>query len=120
MLNFLWCDVTFSSDETSMLSVDLNNINFDDVNFDEDNPEIIILLDLWFGVIDLKNVKHLKVFMRRINDCSMAYFKTTELAHTRRWEQRNKTILPWRKLVLVILLVSNISNGNKDTVLYRK
>ena len=34
-----------------MLSVDLNNINFDDVNFDEDNPEIIILLDLWFGVI---------------------------------------------------------------------
>ena len=35
-------NVTFSSDETDVFSVDLNNINFDDVNFDEDDPETII------------------------------------------------------------------------------
>ena len=31
-----------------VLSIDLNNIDFDDTNYDEDN------------ILDLKNVKHLK------------------------------------------------------------
>lgn len=31
----------FSSDEMGFLCVDLNNINLDNVNFDEDNPETI-------------------------------------------------------------------------------
>ena len=32
-------NVIFSSDEIGILSVDLNNINFDDYNFDEDERE---------------------------------------------------------------------------------
>ena len=32
-------NVIFSSDEIGILSVDLNNINFDDYNFDEDDRE---------------------------------------------------------------------------------
>ena len=35
-------NVTFSNDEMGILSVDFNNINIDDVNFDEDDPETII------------------------------------------------------------------------------
>ena len=44
-------DVTFYHDEMGILSVDLNNINLDDVNFDDD-PEKML------GVIDLNNAKH--------------------------------------------------------------
>ena len=45
-----------------ILSVDLNNINLDDVNFDEDDPETIthVRLMAWLGVIDLNNVNHVK------------------------------------------------------------
>ena len=32
-------DVTFFSDEMGILSVNLNNIDLDDVNFDKDDPE---------------------------------------------------------------------------------
>ena len=32
----------FFSDEMGIVSVDLNNINFDDVNFDGDDPETTI------------------------------------------------------------------------------
>ena len=35
-------NVTFSSDEMGILCIDLNNVNVDDVNFDEDDPETII------------------------------------------------------------------------------
>ena len=35
-------NVTFSSDEMGFRSVDLNNINLDDANFDENYPETII------------------------------------------------------------------------------
>ena len=35
-------NVTFFGVEISILSVDLNNINLDDVNFDKDDPETII------------------------------------------------------------------------------
>ena len=34
-------NVTFSSDEMGIPSGDFNHINLDDVNFDEDDPEII-------------------------------------------------------------------------------
>ena len=35
-------NVTFSSDTMGILSVDLNNTNIDDVNFDKDDPKTII------------------------------------------------------------------------------
>ena len=38
--------VTFFSDEMGILSVDLNNVNLDDVNFDEGDPETIIHVKL--------------------------------------------------------------------------
>ena len=38
-------DVTFCCNEMSILSVNLNNINLDN-NFDEDNPDAIILIRL--------------------------------------------------------------------------
>ena len=39
-------NVTFSSDEIDILSVDLNNINLDDTSIDEDGPENIIYVRL--------------------------------------------------------------------------
>ena len=35
-------NVTFSKDEMGIFSVVLDNVNLDDVNFDEDDPETII------------------------------------------------------------------------------
>ena len=35
-------NVRFSSDEMGILSIDLNKINFNDANFDEDDPETLI------------------------------------------------------------------------------
>ena len=40
-------------------NIDLNNINLDN-NFDEDDPDTIILSDFWIGIVNLKNAKHLK------------------------------------------------------------
>ena len=55
--------VTFFANKIGILNVDLKNINLDDDNnFDEDHPETneLYMSDLWLGVIDLKNVKHVK------------------------------------------------------------
>ena len=48
-------DFTFSCNEMSILSVDLNNINLDDTNYDKDDSN-----DFWLSIMTLKNVKHLK------------------------------------------------------------
>ena len=45
-------NVTFSSDEVGILSVDLNNISLDDACFYEDDP--ISMWYFWLGAIDLK------------------------------------------------------------------
>ena len=37
-------NATFFSNQISILCVDLNNINLDDVNFNEDDPETIIVV----------------------------------------------------------------------------
>ena len=44
-------NVIFSSDEMSIFSVDLNNINLDNVNFDKDDPKTIIHVRLitWYN-----------------------------------------------------------------------
>ena len=51
-----------NSDDMSFNTIDLNNINLGDDNFDEEVPETMLLfmLDLWLGVIDLSNAKHAK------------------------------------------------------------
>ena len=53
-------NVTFSISEMGIVSINLNNVNLDN-NFDEDNPDTIILATLlaWHSKFK-KNVKHLK------------------------------------------------------------
>ena len=50
-----------------ILSVDLDNINLDDINFDEDDVtfdeddhDTIFILNSWLGVIDINNAKYVK------------------------------------------------------------
>ena len=52
-------DVTFRCDKIGILNVNLSNINLDN-NFDEDNLDILFSSDFWFGIVNLKNAKHLK------------------------------------------------------------
>ena len=47
-------------------------MNFDDTNYDKDDPESVIHIRILAGHINLKNVKHLKIYKRRTNDCSVA------------------------------------------------
>ena len=42
-----------------ILNIDLNNIILDN-NFDEDDPDTIILIRLWLSILKLRNAKHLK------------------------------------------------------------
>ena len=76
-------NVTFSSYKIVLLNVDLN-INLDNVNSDEDDPETIIMSNLWLGAINLNNAKHLKRNKQRINACSMASYKMVGLVHVRK------------------------------------
>ena len=50
-----------------ILSVDLNNINLDDINFDEDDVTLMKMImtlffisNSWLGVIDINNAKYVK------------------------------------------------------------
>ena len=47
--------------ETGILYTDINNIILDDVNFDKGDPETIIHVKLWLGVVDLNSVKQLNM-----------------------------------------------------------
>ena len=51
--------VTFCCNELGNLNVNLININFDN-NFHEDDPDTIILIRFWLGIVNYKNTKHLK------------------------------------------------------------
>ena len=53
------CDVTFCCDEMAILSVNRNNINLDN-DFDEDDPDTIILIRLLAWYSKLKKRKVLK------------------------------------------------------------
>ena len=52
-------NVVFNCNGMGILNTDLNNINLDN-NFDEDDPDTIILLKLLAWHINLKNAKHFK------------------------------------------------------------
>ena len=52
----------FNYNEMGIVNTDLNNINRDD-NFDEEDPNTLILLflsDFWLAIVNLKNAKNLK------------------------------------------------------------
>ena len=53
-------NVTFFSDEMGVLSVDFNTINLMMLIFVKIIMKLLFISDLWFGLTDLNNVKHLK------------------------------------------------------------
>ena len=53
-------NVTFCCNGMSILSIDLNNVNFNDTNYDEDDPNTIILIRLLAWHIKFKKGKALK------------------------------------------------------------
>ena len=38
-----------------ILNIDFNNINLDDINYDEEDPDTIFLADFSFGILNLKS-----------------------------------------------------------------
>ena len=85
-------NVTFSCKEMDVRNMDLNKITLDN-NIDEDDPDTILLFisDFWLGILNLKNVKHLK---KMISEELMQIVQ-----HPKRWwnfcmsegEKKNKT-----------------------------
>ena len=51
---------TFFCTQMGILSIDLNNINLDDTNYEEDNPKTIIHIRLLAWYIKSEKAKHLK------------------------------------------------------------
>ena len=43
-----------------LIMVRLNSFSLDDDIFDDGDPETIIRLELWLGVIDINNARHVK------------------------------------------------------------
>ena len=70
-------NVTFFGDEMDILSVDLNNINLDDIDFYKDGLETIIPIRL------MALRKALKKRKQRINACRIASNKMLRLVYAR-------------------------------------
>ena len=64
-------DAVFFCNEMDILSIDLNNINLDDTNYDGDDPETIIHIRILAWHIKFEKGKALKKELR-INACSVA------------------------------------------------
>ena len=78
-------NVTFFSDELHILSVDLININLDDINFEEDDPETIVHVRLMAWCNRFKQRKaYKKGYKQRIITCSMTSYKMVGLVRVRR------------------------------------
>ena len=58
--------VTFLSDGIGLDTIDFNNINPDDDNFDEDDSTDIALLDLLLDVIDGNIIMHVKNIYKQL------------------------------------------------------
>ena len=53
--------VTFFSNDIGLNIINLNNVNLDDDNFFKIlSPKLLVMLDLWFGLIDISNNKNFK------------------------------------------------------------
>ena len=53
-------DAVFSCNEMGILSIFVNNINLDDINYDEDDPETVIHIRLLAWHIEFEKRKALK------------------------------------------------------------
>ena len=59
-------DAVFNYNEVGIVNIDLNNINRD-YNFDEEDPNPIILIRLfWPGILNLKNANNFNTRLRGI------------------------------------------------------
>ena len=52
-------DAVFNYNETGNANIDLNNINLVD-NFEEEDPNAIILSEFWLDILNFKKEKNLK------------------------------------------------------------
>ena len=52
--------VRFFIFDIGLHSINLNNVNLDEDNFDDMILKLLIMLSLWFGVIDISNTKHVQ------------------------------------------------------------
>ena len=93
----------FCCNEMSFRTVNLNNINLDN-NFEEGNPDTIIVIRLlsWHG--KFKNAKHFKK-KSRINSNSVASYRMVEFLYVRRWEKRKRFNF---YLVMLLMWISSI------------
>ena len=84
-------DAIFSCNEIGILSIDLNDINFDDTNYDKDDPETIIYIRLLAWHIE-KN----KALKKELNEELMLV-----AWHPKRWwnfcrsEDKKKDTIQW-------------------------
>ena len=54
-------DITFFSDNKSLVNIYLDNVSLDDYYFDNDDPETITYhQELQLGVTDISNARHVK------------------------------------------------------------
>ena len=59
------CDAIFSCNKTGIFSIDLNNINLNDANYDEDDPETIIHIRTLAWHIKFEKHKALKKKLKK-------------------------------------------------------
>ena len=78
-------NVTFSNDEMSILSVDLNIIiNLDEANFLKMILKLSFMSDFWLATTNVTMQSIQKINKQRINACSTAFNKMVRLVHVRR------------------------------------
>ena len=65
-------NVVFICNGMSIFNIDLNNINLDDTNYDEDDPDTIILIRLLAWHSKFKKRKNLQKMISEENACSVA------------------------------------------------
>ena len=104
--------VSFCGNEIGILCVNLNIINLDDTNYEEDDPDTIILIRLLVWYIKLEKCKGLK---KKISEELMP-----TVWHSKRWwnlcisedEEKNRSTFYWR---VVKVCVGSVQYGGIET-----
>ena len=53
-------NVVFICNELDILNINLDSINLNNTNYDEDDSDTIIFVRFQVGILNLKNIKHIK------------------------------------------------------------
>ena len=80
-------DAVFNYNEMSIVNIDLNNTNLDG-NFDEEDPNTVILIRLVAWHTKFEKHKELKGIKRKINVGWVASWRMVEFVCGRRWEKK--------------------------------